>query len=315
MIDVLFQNGIPAKIIINTLFVSIPEELYLVMFTLIMVGEFEYWKEAECKRLINRFDYVRVFLPTVVCALLSNILINTGFDYGFYRFLYPTVFFIIIVFTNDIFGDASAIKWITKAFIFFLIGFLSIGITEFIYVPFVIYGTGLTMDDIRNNLLIYFMTSLPARFLQFSLIAYLVSRKRTLLKGRLIKTILSSPVVAVVLSVLVILNILFLQMMCKAIIFDKVLITISRISQMFIITGVVLFPILNISGTLWSFYFIKNKETHDKKNASEKLNKLLKDIEIYTNNSKYDNISWKLNEIGVGIEDIAKNLYEEHETE
>ncbi len=315
MIDVLFQNGIPAKLIINTLFVSIPEELYLVMFTLIMVGEFEYWKEAECKRLINRFDYVRVFLPTFAGAIISNILINTGLDYSFYRFLSPAIMYILIVFTNDIFGDASAIKWMIKAFIFFLIGFLSIGITEFAYIPFILSCTGLTMSDIRNNLLIYFMTSIPSRLLQYTLLSYLVSRKRTLLKGHLIKNILTNPLLTVIFSLLVLANILFLQMFGSAIMFEEMLISISDFSQMLIITGLVIFPILNISGFLWGVYFLKDKEIKDKKIASEKLNKLLKEIEIYTNNEKYDNIRWKLNEIGVGIEDISKALYKESETE
>lgn len=313
MIDVLFENSVAAKIIINTLFVSIPEELYLVMFTLIMVGEFEYWKEPECKRLINRFDYVRVFLPTIVGALLSNILINTGLNDGFLHFLIPISMYLLIVFTNDIFGDASAVRWMVKAFIFYMIGFLSIGITEFAYVPFILSCTGLTMSDIRNNLLIYFLTSLPSRLLQFTLLSYMVSRKRTLLKGRLIKNLLSNPIPATIFSLLLFSHILFLQMLCRAIIFDKLLISISLISQIFILTGVVIFPIVNISGFLWVFYLLKNKEIKDRKNASEKLCKLLKNIEIYTYNENYDNIKWKLNEIGMDIEDVAKTLYKESE--
>lgn len=314
MIDALFQNSLVAKIILNTLFVSIPEELYAVMFTLILVGEFEYWKEPECKRLINRFDYVRVFLPTVTGALISNIMINTGLNHGLIQFISPIITFIIIVITNDIFGDASAMKWMVKALITFLIAFLSIGILEFAYVPFVLYGTGLTMDEIRNNLFLYFILSLPSRLIQFTLLAYLISRKRTLLRGRFIKNILSNSIVAVIFSVFVFINILFLQMTCKAIIFDKVLISISHLSQMLIITGVVMFPILNISGFLWGVYLLKNKENIDKKNASEKLYRLLKDMELYVNNQKYDNIRWKFNEFGMGIEEIAKTLYKESET-
>ncbi|MDF2986586.1 MAG: hypothetical protein K0R50_2096 [Eubacterium sp.] len=202
-----------------------------------------------------------------------------------------------------------------KAFLFYLIGYLSVGISEFAYVPFILSCTGLTMSDIRDNLLIYFLTSLPSRLLQITLIAYLVSRKRTLLKGQLIKNILSNPVLTVIFSLLVFANILFLQMLGTAIMFDKVLISISRISQMFIITGVIMFPIINISGFLWGFYILKNREINDKKNASEKLYKLLKDIELYTNNEKYDNIRWKLNEIGVDIEEVAKALYKESETD
>jgi len=313
MFETIFQHDIFQKILMNTVFVSIPEEFYFVMFTLILVGEFEYWKEPECKRLINKFDYIRVFLPTIVVALLSNILRYFGLDSGFFQFIPPIVLYIIIVCTNDIFGDASALKWMAKAFIFLMLGFLSIGISEFVYMPFVLYSTGLTMVEIGNSFLLYFMLSLPARLLQYSLLLYFVSRKRTLLKGRLLKHILSNPILSFIFFVLVFFNIVFLYVAYKAIIYDKVLISISLISQIFIVTGIVLFPILNISGLLWSSYYIKNKETNDKKTATDKLHILLKEIELYTNNENYDNIKWKLNEIGMGIEEVADSLYKEKE--
>ncbi len=315
MIDTLFSNSLVAKIIMNTLFVSIPEELYLVMFTLIMVGEFEYWKEPECKRLINRFDYIRVFLPTIIGALISNIIINTGFNYGFFQFISPIITFIIIVFTNDIFGDASAIKWVVKASIFYMLSFLTIGIFELLYIPLILYGTGLTLAQLSDSFLTYFLISLPSRFLQYSLLLYLISRRRTLLKGRLIKNLVSNPILLVIFSLLVFSNILFLWIMYNSIVYDKVLIDVPRLTQIFIIMCTVIFPMLNISGLLWFFYILKNKEAKDKKIASDSLYKLMKDIETYTRNEKYDNIRWKLNEIGMGIEEVAKKLYKEHETE
>ncbi len=315
MIDTLFQDSLIVRIVLNTLFVSIPEELYLVMFTLIMVGEFEYWKESECKRLINRFDYVRVFLPTIAGALISNILINAGLNNGFYQFLTPLFMYIIIVLTNDIFGDASAIKWMLKAFISYMIGFLSIGILELLYIPMVLYGTGITLEQLSNSFSHYFLLSLPSRFLQYSILLYLISKRRTLLKGRLIKNMLSSPILIIIFSFLVLCNIFFLWLMYNFIVYDKVLIGFQRISQIFIIIGIVSFPMLNISALLWGFYYMKNSETKDKKKASEKLYILLKEIEIYTNNENYDNIRWKLNEIGMGIKDVAQNLYKENETD
>jgi len=314
MIEAIFENSLVAKVILNTIFVSIPEELYLVMFTLIMVGEFEYWKEPECKRLINKFDYVRVFLPTIVGALLSNILINTGFNYGIYQFITPVCIFILIVITNDIFGDASAVKWIVKAFIFFMISFLTVGIFELLYIPLILYGTGLTMAQLRDSFLPYFLMSLPSRFLQYSLLLYLISRRRTLLKGRLIKNLVSNPILLFIFSLLVLSNIMFLWFVYNSIVFDKVLIAVPRLTQIFIIMCTVIFPMLNISGLLWCFYILKNKEAKDRKTASESLYKLMRDIESYTKNEKYDNIRWKLNEIGLGIEEVAKKLYKEHET-
>jgi len=314
MFDTLLNWDALHIILMKTLLVSIPEEFYWVMFTLILVGEFEYWKEPECKRLINKFDYVRVFLPTIVVALLTNILRYMGLNYGFYPYIHYIVLYIIIILTNDIFGDASTFKWMAKAFIFMMLGNLTIGFSELIYIPLVLFGTDITIVEFTNNFYHYFILSIPARLLQYSVLLYFVSRKRTLLKGRLLKPILSNPILTLIFCIIVFFNVLFLQVMVKAIIFDNVLISLSHISQIVIIIGVVMFPILNVSGFVWSSYYMKNKETIDKKIATEKLNILLEKIEIYTSGGKYDNIGWKLNEIGMGIEEVSDSLYRENET-
>ena len=315
MFDTLLQYNALQKILMNTLLVSIPEELYLVMFTLILVGEFEYWKESECKRLINKFDYVRVFLPTIVTALSSETLRYMGLKSSIFQFLPFIIFYIIIVFTNDIFGDASALKWMAKAFMFMLLGFLTIGLSEFIYIPLVLYGANLTIAEINNNFLVYFVVSLPARFLQYSLLLYLVSRRRTPLKGKLLKPILSNPILSVIFSSLVFLNIMFIQMVYKAIVFDGMLTISSHTSLILILVSVVLFPMLNISGLLWGFYILKDKDIYEKKIATEKLYVLLNKIESYINDGNCDNIRWKFNELGMGIEEVADILYREMKME
>ncbi|MHB8065467.1 MAG: hypothetical protein ACYDG2_23110, partial [Ruminiclostridium sp.] len=282
MYDTLFHYTGLQKILLNTFLVSFPEEIFLIMFTLILVGEFEYWKEPECKRLINRFDYVRVFLPAIVCALISNTLRYYGLSSGIFQFLPFIIMYILIVFTNDIFGDASALKWMVKTFIYFALGFLIIGLIEFIYIPFLLYSTDMTLPEMNNNFILYFTLALPVRLLQFSIILYFVCRKRTLLKGKLLMPILSNPILSVIFSSLLLINILFLELVYRAIFFDGILVTISPTSLSLILTGVVLFPMLNISGLLWGFYHLRDKETKDKKTATDKLDILLNKIELYT---------------------------------
>ncbi len=315
MVDTLFQYTGVQKILLNTLLVSFPEELFLIMFTLILVGEFEYWKEPECKRLINKFDYVRVLVPSIVCALISNTLRYYGLSSGIFQFLPFIIMYILIVLTNDILGDASALKWMVKAFTYFWLGFLIMGLMEFVYIPVVLYAADITMTQFYSNFLLYFMSLLPVRLLQFSIIFYFVCRKRTLLKGKLLKPILSNPILSVIFSSLVLINILFLEIVYKAIVFDDILVTVSPTTLSLILVSVVLFPILNISGLLWGFYLLKNSETKDKKIATEKLNILLNKIELCTGNGNCDNIMWTLNEIGLGIEEVADSLYKEDETD
>jgi len=313
MFNVFVEQSTIMKVLINTLLVSVPEEFFLVMFTLIVIGEFEYWQEPECKRLINRFDYVRVFLPTVAGALLSNILKSLELNYGFYQFITPIVIYILIVLTNDIFGDANAIKWMLKAFIAFMVGFLFIGVSEFIYAPFIIYGTNLTMAKIQSSLLLYFMTSLPSRFLQYSLLCYLVNKKRSFLKGQHFRNLLSSPVLSVIFFISVLINILFLWFMYKAIVFDRILMSVPQFYQVFITIALLLFPLLNLSGLIWSFYILKSKEVKDKKSASDQLHNLLKELDLYVSDGEFGNIRWKLNKISTDIEEVANNLYGKYE--
>lgn len=315
MFDTLLQHGIFQKVIMNTLLVSIPEEFYFVMFVLILVGEFEYWKEPGCKRLINKFDYFRVFLPTGVVALLSNIFRYNGLDYGIYQYIPPIVLYILIVLTNDIFGDASAVKWMGKTFISLTFGFMTIGVSEFIYMPFVLYSTGLTMSEISNNFLLYFTLSLPARFLQYSILLYLVCRKRTLLRGRLFKYIFANSKLSILFSLFGTFNVVYIVVMYKAVVYDRALALMPISSQIITVMGIILFPLVNTLGLMWIPYYIKNLETIDKKNATQKLQNLINTIEIYTNNGDYDNIRWKLNEIGISIEEVSNSLYKDNETD
>ncbi len=312
MLDTIFTYEAMQEILFKTFFVSVPEELFLVMVTLILVGEFEYWKEPECRRLINKFDYIRVFLPAILTALLSQIMRYMDFNYGIFQFLPFIVMYILIVFTNDIFGDASALRWMGKAFMFYWLGFLFIGLTEFIYISFLLYGANQTVEEISSSLPLYFIVSIPARLMQYSLLLYLISRKRTLLKGRLLKPVLSNPILTVIFSISVVINILFLQVMVQAITYEKVLMSYSYISKICIILGVVLYPMINISGLLWGFYLLKNKDIHDKKITADKLQMLLDKLETYTNDEKFDNTRWMLNEIGMGIEEIVNSLYKEN---
>jgi len=299
------------KIILNTVLVSIPEEIYLVMITLILVGEFDYWKEEECKKIINRWDYSRILIPSVTVALLLNVARYTNMDVNISSTVCLIIFYGLIVITNDVLKDARPLKWMSKAFIFLIVAQISVGLIELLYIPFILYGTGKTIDEINNNIFINFLVSLPTRLIQLMILAFFVSKKRTLLKGNLIKCLVSSPVISILISAVIIFDLLFLFIMHKVILNERILLSVPHAMQILVIVGAVLFPILNISGLVWAIYYNKNREMIDKRNTSNKLENLLDDIKSYTNDENYEDIRWKLNEIGNAIEEIAENLYSE----
>lgn len=310
MFTALLQWDTIQKIILNTIFVSIPEEFYWVMFTLILTGEFEYWKEEECKRLINKWDYSRILIPTLTVALLSNIFRYIGLYEGIFSIVPIIIFYILIVLTNDILGDASALKWLGKSFMFFLLGLITIVLSELLYIPFILYMSGSTLQEFNNNIFLNFIVSIPSRVIQYTILICFVARKRSLLKGNIFKHIISSPILSSLTSIVFFFDFLFLYIMYYAIVYEKVLVDSLPSFQVMIIVGVILFPILNILALVWGIYYVENRAVHKQKLISDKLSNLLNNVKLYTNNENYDNIKWKLNEIGIGIEEVADSLYQ-----
>lgn len=310
MLETLLQWETLQKVVLNTLLVSIPEEFFLVMFTLVLMGEFDYWKHDEYNKVFYKWDYIRVFVPTIVGALSSNVLRYLGFDFGFYSFLPILIFFILIIFTNDIFGDASALKWIGKAFVFLILGFIVVLISEFTYIPVILYSSGLNLTDINDNILLNFFVSIPSRVTQYVILFSLIIKKRALLKVNFVKPIFENRTLTIITFLTLVLHFTFFIIMMKIISYDKVLIDLPIGLSLVVILSVCISPIINIACLIWGIYFMKNNEATRQKQIHVKLGNILTEIKSYTNNEKYDNIKWKLNQINLEIESLAENLQE-----
>lgn len=300
--------GIIIKVILNTIFVTLPEQIYLVMFTLILMGEFDYWKEEECRKIINKWDYSRILIPSVTAALLLNIARYTDINPIVSSLACMFLFYGLIVYTNDVLKDARPFKWMYKALILLVIAQITVVIIKMLYIPLVLSSTGKDICEISGNILINFITYLPARLIQFLILAIFVNKKRTLLKGNLLKHIASSPVVSSLTSSVIIFDLLFLYIMNRAIVFGKLLIGIPLVLQITTIVGTILFPVLNITGMVWAIYYNKNNEMMVKRNLRIKLEVLLEEINAYKENDNFSDIRWKLNEMGMAIEEINDDI-------
>ncbi len=309
MFSNLFTYDASIKILFDTLFISIPEVFFWVIFTLILVGEFEYWREPECKRLINKFDYVRVFLPTVVVALMKDITEYIGLNSYLVHFISIVSFYIILVFTNDVFDDASALKWMSRAFVFMMLGFLITQILNFSFITFVINISNMTIEQVNKDFLLSFAISLPIRVIQYILILYFVIKKRTLLEGRWLKNIISCPLLFVIFFIIVAFNILFLKVIYNAVTNYYILEVMPNHSILITLIIVVLSPFINVLGFMIGCYYMKNKEVKEKSIEIERLNNLSQNIRLYINNGNYENILWKLNGVSIEVENIAKGIY------
>lgn len=309
MFQALFQWDTAQKILLNTVFVSIPEELYIVMFTLILMGEFDYWKDEHCTKLFDRWDYVRVFVPVIGSALISNILRYTGADDGIITLGTLLSIFVLMLVTGDLWGDAKVFKWIGKAFIYLLLATISVAVFELMYMPFIIYGMGTTLKEINNNIFNNFLIIIPARICMYSILALFFARKRTLLKANIFKVIFENKTLTILSLFILISNFAFMMLMYKTIVYEKILVDLSFELRIIEILTVCSVPTLNIILFLLGVYYIKNKETEKQKNIAEIISNLSNEVKLYTNSEEYDNIKWKLNGLGNQLDDLTQILY------
>lgn len=311
MFSELFQWDIVQKIFLNTLLVSIPEELYLVLFTLILMGEFDYWKEKECVKMFDRWDYIRVLVPTLVAAICSNVFRYAGVNSALNTLLVLLILFLCIVFTGNIWGDASALKWTGKAFLFLLLGFISLGIAKLIYAPIILYATGITVKEINNNILLNFFISLPSRLLEYSLLIFFIIRKRSFLQGKIFKVIFKSKILSLISAITLLINASFLILITKLVVFDRALSHSSDFLQYSLIIGTLVFPIFNISSLIWSVYYVKNQHLAQQKKVSDEIQSLRKDLEQLKNSDnslEHKNLKWELTSAENKLMSISDNL-------
>lgn len=297
------------NIIINTLLISIPEELFFVLFTYILMGEFDQWEDPDCKKLFQSGDYSRILVPTISASLVSNIVRYTGFSTSTVSFATLFALFIGIVAMGDIFNNRRALRWICEVFLFLLLAAICTAVIEFSYLPIIVYGTGKPLGEINNNMYYNFISSIPAKLMQYSLLAFLIARKRSLLKKRLKQMILDNVVLTMVFLIIPLIDVAFFVFMLKIVCYDKALMTLSIVLRLMTITGICLFPILNFFALIWCAYYIKNSETMKKKKASGKLLKIIEEINIYSQQGDYSNVKWTLKGLEIELEGIANNLY------
>lgn len=305
----LIHWNIILAILLKTIIISIPEEFYIIMLTLILMREFDYWKEEECKKIFDRWDYFRVFIPVIASALVPNILRYLKVDIDIVSLVSMATALILIILTGDIWGDSTALKWIGKAFLFLLVAVLTVQIIEYSYIPFFIYGSGKTIEQINGDIVLLLFVSLPARIMQYAILAFLYAKKRTLLQGKILNTIFKSKGLTIFSSILVVSNIAYMVTIIKTICFGRILSQLPADLRTIVIIATFIFPLLNIIIFLGSIYYVKNKETENQDKVTQKLNDLSNELESYTDLKDYDNIRWKLYEFQKKIDTISKDLY------
>ncbi|MCX8130553.1 MAG: hypothetical protein N3I35_10685 [Clostridia bacterium] len=282
--------------ILNVLLISIPEETFLVVFTLIILKKFDNNISLNMRQQMETGykEYCQFFTRNDISKIIFTIL-TVGSITQFLRFLKINqnlilIGAIILLFLCIItlYKLYSTVENILKAFTCTFCSILTLIVIEFSYVPLMLYFTGETVDSLNKSILLNFIFSLPERTIEYTLLAYILLKKSSFSKLNLLKVVLYSKPITISTIIIFLINILFLLSMGKIIIFDKALITSSHSIQILIPITVFLFSAINIVVYVSIIYHLINREIYNKFVIQENLNSYIYDIKFFSNSGNYD---------------------------
>lgn len=166
------------KIILNTAFVSLPEEIFLLLFTFYISNEL----------LINSFDvqFYRItkrmtkilLIPALIIGLISNITRYTSLQFDMNLATPITVICIfvttIVINLNCNYNNDKISTIIIKTLKGTLCGVVIVGLLESLFVVPVIIGAETTITALNNNIIFNIICSFPSRILQYMLMFILL---------------------------------------------------------------------------------------------------------------------------------------------
>jgi len=285
----------------NILLVSIPEEVFLVMFTLIILKQFDFLESKKDGE--NRFkkrDIIEISIPVLFVAVSSNIFRYYGVDINIIFLISVVSLFIIIVIVCKLW----TIQGIIRTFFATAFSCFTLMIIEYSYIPIVLYITDKTVSDFNNSIFLNFILTIPERIIEYIIIVILLTKKATFLKANFIKPIIANKVIFLFVILSLVTNIVLFLIMGKLIGFEKVLVIYPLQSQIIIITASLIFPILNLFGLVGVVYYLANKELYRRYIARETLLRLTEDLAKYIRNKSYDKIELALKDVEANVQDI-----------
>jgi len=301
------MNGIDLafflKVLGDIVLVSIPEEFFIVMLALLLLGKFDFLQSDDKEeRKIKKYDVTRVAFLVISTAVISNILRCLNADPNLLLLICVLYIFIFILVIYKMYWDWGEIL---KTFLFTLLSVIVFALIEFSYAPLFFYIFNMTVDDLNNSVLIKFVWAIPERLVEYLLLGFLIARKATFLKARIVKVILRDRLLTVITLLALFFNLAFLSVIEKLIWFDKILDGFSLAVQLGISVAVLVFPILNIAALVFAIYHISNRECENRFLAKQDIKITADDIKMFAKNGRYDKI---MHMVDI-LEEDANKLY------
>lgn len=230
-------------IILNTILVSIPEEMFYMIMAMIILG-----KRNLIDTSIIKYNIGKLLLPVIPSALLSNI-IRYVFksQYSAWGLLPPLLMLILIIcicYDKNCNSWKSKILDVLKIFGAFIASMLIGGILELSYMSLYLAVSNRLIIDINSNIFTgNFLMSFPSRIVEYMLIGFIILKYNRGID--IFKTILTKRN-AIFIIPFIIINIIIMAYLIKMIGYDRSINLLPNNIKLAIVTLFLCFPTINL---------------------------------------------------------------------
>ncbi len=280
----MFDFSLLPPMLLHTVFVSIPEELFMVAFTLILMKRYDLLA-------LNRSNILKLVTTAAPFALLSNILRGfADFNMNYTSLICFTGIFLLGII---VYGVRKP-KDMLMVFLGLALSLVVVMAIQASYLVFILYGTSITVESLNQYSLQTFLVSLADRVVQIALIGLMLLKKQKFMKLNYFKIIGKNRNLAILSTFVIVMNILFVYLMCNLIYFQKILMPFESGMQLAVVLAVIIFPVVNISAVLGIINFSLNKISYTKVYIQEESKVLRVLVQMLLKQKRYEDIDYEL---------------------
>ena len=279
--------------------ISVPEQIYLLIFTLMLSNQYELFYP------VTRKKQMKILLLVFISAFISVVLRTIGgFGMTYMAPIGILAYFILILLAYKI----TAFKQIIKLLGCIVISFITVMVIQLMFIPMVLYGTSITAETLNRPSLVTFLWTLPERMIELIILAAMITYKYNVYNIKLMQVIWQNRFFAIIFIVLLIVNFFIIYTFSINVYINKMLIGLSPVSQITIIVTAILFPLINLSSYFFVIFFVAYRRKNEQVFIKNEVLILKALVGLKLSEGRYHEIIKILNDFDFLIKDTNKYM-------
>ena len=247
------------NILFDLVLVTIPEQFFLVVMTLIFLKKFGILDVLMWKQNIKW-----ILIPVIPISIIEDIntfIITNELFSSILTVLNLIFFYILIVYVIKNNSDEFQMKDHRKIFLSLATSFLILGVLESVTVPLMILLLNKSLIFINSNATWNFIASIPSRIFESLILSFLIIKNNNVVKIRMFDVISKNNLLLVSTTTFVILSNIFAVYAIKLVGVNRILENkVSMFGQIVISMGILVVPALILFWVLLLINYILVKE-------------------------------------------------------